>query len=373
MENNRSGDYFIQDGKIIMKIAIMAPWNTDSGPAIHAELIGRKLIEKGYEVIVFSFFKHSTHGSFFLGEDEDYVIRCFSRWDATPPYLDPRPFLINNYDIFIAEDIGMYPLDDFAKIFRFIKNKAKTINVIHSNFLPDKASFYQFDFDELVCFDDRYLQFLKDVFLEDKIHIIPYPCIPYTPGNKQEARKKLNLPDNKYIIFNFGHNAIRNLIPLLPSIEKLKDEYSILILVVTKKDLNMIKDCKTSCELIVREEAPEIKRLYDYLYASDLLIYNKPEGKGAITSSTSFQTLGAGCPIVSSKSGYIYGLEKVVFSFENENEFLDAVKNIFNKTEKYFEWEKNLKEYLLKNSDEAITDKFIELFNKMLNASYTHI
>ncbi|NVM47049.1 MAG: glycosyltransferase family 1 protein, partial [Candidatus Lokiarchaeota archaeon] len=35
-----------------MKIGLMGAWNTDSGAAMHAELIGRSFVEKGHEIAV---------------------------------------------------------------------------------------------------------------------------------------------------------------------------------------------------------------------------------------------------------------------------------------------------------------------------------
>jgi len=42
--------------------------------------------------------------------------------------------------------------------------------------------FYKFDRDAVVCFDNRYKGFLKNIYPLEKIKIIPYPCHPVKKG-----------------------------------------------------------------------------------------------------------------------------------------------------------------------------------------------
>jgi len=351
-----------------MKIGMMSSWNTDSGASVHAELVGREWVKMGHSLKVFSFIKKPGyfHGTTFVAEDEDYVIRCFSCFNAPQVFFDPRPFLLEDYEIFIGEDIGMFPLDELSKIYRFIQKKAKTVNVIHTNVLPDRASFYQIDFDAIVCFDDRFYQFLTKVFPPKKIHIIPYPCNPHLPGNKIEARKELNLPLYRKIILTFGPNAVKfHLIELSDAIEKLKDKYPITFLIVTLRDIDKIEPYKDKFDIIVREESPDITRLYKYLYASDVLLYNKIAKEGAVLSSTAFQTLGSEIPIVALKSSYTYGLEDVLFEYTNKDELIENIIEIFQEGERYKKWKSNLIKFLNQRSASAIAEKFIKLFKKL--------
>jgi len=163
-----------------MKIAIMGGWNVGSGASVHSELIGRELA-KNHELTIFTFYNDSYHGNAFLGEDENYVIRCFTKFGDKNPSLDTKPFLEEDYDIFIVEDLGMLPIDLLKKIYPEIKKKAMTINVIHDGDVSDKDGFYDFDWDAIVCFDERYKKFVKTKYPEEKIHIIPYPSIPLKP------------------------------------------------------------------------------------------------------------------------------------------------------------------------------------------------
>ncbi len=158
-----------------MKIGMMSAWNQTSGVSAHAELVGREWVNSGQELKVFSNSEDDFHGHSLIGMDQEYVIRCF----GTPHrsnYLNPIPFLREDYDFFVVQDLGMIPKDGLARIFNRIKKKAKTILVAHTAKLVADRSFYQFDWDALVCFDHRYKKFLKEVYPEEKIHIIPFPC-----------------------------------------------------------------------------------------------------------------------------------------------------------------------------------------------------
>ncbi len=178
-----------------MKIAMMSAWNTDSGVSIHAELIGREWIRMGHQLKVFTFFNFDFHGTTLIKEDEDYVVRCFTTSNYPNPYLDPRPILSADYEFFVVQDLGMLPMDDLAKIFHHIQKKANTITIIHDNGANPNPSFYQFDWDRIICFDHRYEAFLKNYHPPEKIQIIPFPYHPIKRGNRlsfsSSSRKRM--------------------------------------------------------------------------------------------------------------------------------------------------------------------------------------
>ena len=170
-----------------MKIGMMTAWNQNAGPAICAELIGRQWVKDGHTVRIFSYVPSDLHGTAITGKDEDFVYRCFGT--VGKGYLDARPILECNFDFFITNDLGMFPMDGLAKIFPLIKRTAKTINIIHESGLPSNPSFYGFDWDRIVCFDARYKNFLSKVYPPGLISIIPHPVCPWKPGDKAEAGK----------------------------------------------------------------------------------------------------------------------------------------------------------------------------------------
>ncbi len=352
-----------------MKIALMGAWNTDSGASIHTELLGRSFVRMGHKVVVFTFFKDSFHGTNIVGKDEDYVIRCFSLGTEKKPVLKVTPFLREDYEVFVVEDLGMLPQDELAKIFHWIKRKAVTVTVIHDGNLKEDPSFYQFDWDAIVCFDKRYYDFLKLVYPEELLHIIPYPFYPWNPGDREKSRKKLGLSPDKKIILLFGPTSKFGA-EKINVLRKISEKYPVLILVVTNNYYALEKweplKEKYPDLIEIREESPDIKRLYEYLYASDLLLYNKPTIPGRVTvASTVYQCMGSGCPVVALKSSFVEMFGDAVYQYENDEELFSAIESIFKKDERFHKVYKNMKKMVMENSAEKIAEEFIKLFKKL--------
>ena len=354
-----------------MKIGLMGGWNTDSGASLHAELVGRNWEKNGHDVRTFTFYDYAFHGTNITGKDELWVDRCYTVSSYNPQRLDPIPFLTTDYEVFAVEDLGMLPKNLLGKIFGRIKKKAGTVNIIHDGNLSQDPSFYQFDWDAIVCFDERYKKFLARVYDQEKIHIIPYPCYPLRSGDKKEKRKKLGLPLDKKIIYCFGPAA--NLVPeLAPVIQKLKKEYPLMLLCTTKnkEGIKKFMDLKNSGDVPVelRIEAPEIDRLYDYLIASDLLLFNKPSviPPRVVISSTVFQCIGSLCPIVARESNYIDNLDREILKYSNMEELEQRIVSVFEKDNNYRLTLEAAKKYVEQNSSEQIANKFIQLFGELI-------
>jgi len=171
-----------------------------------------------------------------LTRDENYVIRCFSdEGDHTETFFHPKPFLDIDYEILVVERVEWVPLEPLKKIFPEIKKKAKIVYVVHERKPPTTPLFYEFDWDTIVCFDNRYRRQWQDRFDEDKIHIIPYPTGHISKGDKKKARRELNLPLDKRIVFSYGWAPELHIFPILPS-------YGFLILTADEKSVAYMSD-----------------------------------------------------------------------------------------------------------------------------------
>ena len=348
-----------------MKIGMMGGWNTDSGASFHTELVGRAWVEQGHKLKVFSFFDYAFHGTQITGKDENYVSRCFTVDGFKPAKFDPIPFLTADYEVFVAQDLGMLPKDLLGKIFHRIKKKSITINVIHDGKLSDNPSFYQFDWDAIVCFDNRYRDFLIKAYEPNRVHIIPYPCCPWQPGDKRAARSKLGLPQDKKIIYGFGP-ASEHIAELINPIAELSKEYPLMLLITAKKD-SVVKKFKElqsvgMIDIELREESLPLSILYDYLHSVDVLVFNKPAAGHVVVSSTAFQCMGSGCPMVARASDYVEYYNKELMGYSNFAEFKSALRSIFNKDENFQSTIRAAEEYVNKNSAQEIGKRFIELF-----------
>ena len=341
------------------RIAMMAAWNTDSGVAIHAEPIGKEWINMGYELKVFTFLKNDYHGEEITSEDEDYVIRCFGISTGTN-FLDPRPIITADYDFFVIEDLGMLPKEKLAPIFPIIKRKAKTIHIVHDTAPSSEPAFYNFDWDAVIYFDTRQEKFLKSIY-GDIAHYIPFPCFPLRRGNKAEARKKLGLPLKQKIVIVFCR---RGYLPYLPELAA-PDLKDVLFLILTNRDIN-----ERYAQTEIRKEEFFSHSLFDdYLFAADAIMLHKisasPQEIG-ILSSTIFQCLGAGCPILAPRiSDFIWPFQKEILRYSDRNELRTELLNVFNKGKKYKDTKTSAKKFVSERSPKRIAKQFIDLFHSL--------
>ena len=159
-----------------------------------------------------------------VGKDEEYVIRCFSdEGDHTETFFHPEPFLDTDYEVLVVERVQWVPLEPLKKIFRNIRKKAKIVYVVYERTLPTNPLFYEFDWDAIVCFDQRYKEQWMKRYDADKIHMISYPTGPLRKGDRQRARKELDLPLDKKIVFSFGWAPQLHIFPVLPALERLNE------------------------------------------------------------------------------------------------------------------------------------------------------
>ena len=341
------------------KIAMMTAWNTDSGVAIHAEPVGKAWMKMGHDLRIFTFLKDDYHGEEITAEDEPFVTHCFGLSTGTN-LLDPRPILSADYDFFVVQDLGMLPKDKLARIFPLIKRKAKTVHVVHDNAPSADPAFYQHDWDGVVYFDLRQEGFLKRIYGE-RAHYIPFPCFPRRRGDQAEARRKLGLPPDKKVVLIFCHRSYRPYLPQLPDLD-LED---VLFLVLTNRDIGADWP-----QTEVRREPFFPHSLFDeYLFAADALILHKmstaPQDIG-ILSSTAYQCLGTGCPILAPRlSDFVWPFEREVLKYGDRKELEELLSDIFAEGERYRESREAAEEFVEKNAAENIARQFIELFRSL--------
>jgi glycosyltransferase involved in cell wall biosynthesis len=254
----------------------------------------------------------------------------------------------------------MLPKDNLGKIFPLIKEKAKTVHVVHDNAPSADSAFYQHDWDAVVYFDLRQEGFLKRIYGETA-HYIPFPCFPRRRGDQAEARRKLGLPPQKKIVVVFCRRSYRPYLPQLPD-PHLED---VLFLVLTNQD---IKADYPQTEM--RREPFFPHSLFDeYLFAADALILHKmstaPQEIG-ILSSTAYQCLGTGCPILAPRlSDFVWPFEREVLKYGDRRELKELLSDIFAEGERCRESREAAEEFVEKNSAENIARQFIELFRSL--------
>ena len=340
-----------------MKIAVMTSWNDETGAAVHAKALVNAWMQMGHKVTVFSFLREELGEDKFTGKDERHVVRCFGR-----NFLDPRPILTTEFDIFVVEDLRTLPVEQLARIFPMIKERAFPVHIVHEDKLPEEAWFYQFLWDKVVYFDERQ-EFLKDVYPDAEY--IPFPCFPVRREDKIESRKGLGLPVDKKIIYGFCQ---RGYLPYLRYLcEGLK--YNAVLLFVVSPDFEMLEKELAPSWMIVREEgALSDERFDEYLFASDAVIFHKYQNTyHRLLSSVIFQAMGAGCPIfIPQQSQYFKPLkDEVVYYTDTED--------LCRKLVAFCEDERIAKSVIESeevfthmNSAEKIAERYIDVFTGVL-------
>lgn len=351
-----------------MRIGMMCLWNAANGPSIHAELIGRAWVEMKHDLTVFSAVRHPDARPT-NQQDEEYVIRHFAVDSVHPltraSFFDPEPLLKCEYEVFVAQNVERLPAEKLLEYWSEIKKKAKTVMVAHEGRAPADPLYYRFDWDGIVCFDERYKEYLSKHWPEDRIRIIPYPYFPFCPGDKVKARNEIGLPLEEKIVFSFGFRA-EDIPPVVPSLKDLAEKYRLRYLVVLNPESNfkIVEECAKENEFIdLRVEALTMDEIYRYLYASDALLIHRESNKKyrAVVSSTVCQVLGAGCPVVFHNSNYVetYGDEIIKY-----NDFEDLKKKLEILFEKGFDISK-VEAFLRRNNALEVAKKFIRLFEEL--------
>ena len=352
-----------------MKIGMMCLWNAANGPSIHAELVGRAWVQLGHQLRIFSAQKHPDARPTFQ-KDEDFVIRHFRVDEVIPvtraTLFDPSPLLNEEYDVFIAQNVERLPAERLLEVFPKIREKAVTVQVVHEGKAPEDPLYYKFDWDTIVCFDQRYKDNLVKYFPAEKIHMIPYPYHPLELGDKGEARKKLGLPLDEKIVFSFGFRP-EDLVSVLPALKDVVKEYPLRYVIIANPGSNVdeLREAKKKYDFVDLQVKPlPLDELYNFLHASDALLIHRESSKKykAVLSSSVCQVLGSGCPILFHESNYVelYGDEIMKYlDFEDMKvKLIDLFQNKFDL--------KRIEDFLEDNKAERIAQKFLQLFEKLI-------
>lgn len=348
-----------------MKISIMSLWNSPCGVSVHAEQVGREWIRAGHELTVFA----PMVKGFRTNPDEPFVIRnycllekCFQEKGISDDFFDPKPFLDNDWDVFVMEHFNEMPVEKLAKIFPQIRKKGPTVLIPHQGKIPEK-SLIDLGWDAVICFDERWKKLLTGLFHPKKLHIISYPCHPVEAGDKRLSREKLGLPQDKKIVLLYGI-SVHKAISLLPSLNRINKKCPLLLVVVTEVAdwLEIYSALVKKYKFIdLRQQTMDIKTLYTYLHASDCLIYHTDSSEEITLSSTAHLCLGSCTPILAQTSNFVEMFNKEVIRYSSQT-FEGKLMAVFSKSEIVGESLKAARSYASKNSADKISRKFIDLF-----------
>lgn len=367
-----------------IKIAVMSSWNTDSGVSRHITPLIEGLRSQGYEVKIFSHYKEFPHGQPLNVEDEAFVTRCYTTEGKkikgfksfnSKPLL--RAIEEEGYSIFLVEDLGQLPMVELLKIFPRIKAKAKTILLNHDNKpKPNNSPFWKFEWDAIVNFLLEQTKFMSRYYNKEKIHLIDFPSYQVLEIDKSNVREKLGLPRYEKIIITFGeYNFV---VPFRVLYKLRKEDLSIhlVALVYTKKEKqeleNKIKKLgynKGYDEIRVEGSSSWRKRA-EYVGASDIVILDKGEGvkgEGAILSSTAYQIIGWGTPILARDNrffGSFNGGE--IVKYENNSQLKNRIQEMFTSPSARESVLRKARKFAYTHTPERISTQLMRLFMHLI-------
>jgi len=367
-------------------IIFMTSWNTDGGVFRHALPIVDWMVKKGYRVKVLTHYRETPHGFNLNVEDEEFVERCYTlqgkRKDELRTLNTEIIFdaLKEGYNLFVAEDLGMLPMEELLEIFPRIKKKAKTILVNHDNLpKPDGSIFWKFDWDCIINFLEYQMDFMAKHYPRDRLYFVEFPTFP-KPNivkNKVELRSELDLPKDKKIVLLFGEYDFIDSFEVLGKYRKEHDDTFLLCLVYTEDQKNLIT--RTLEEKFgesyddVRIEISSWENRAKYVMASDLVVLDKGKkkfGKGAVLSSTAFQIIGWGTPIIARNSRYFDVFGDSIVTYENDDDMFEKIGQLLNDSEKRRETLKKQEKFHILHNPERISTKFIWIFRNLLTGGF---
>ena len=110
---------------------------------------------------------------------------------------------------------------------------------------------------------------------------------------------------------------------------------------------------KKGIDIDLREERPNVKKLYEYLHASDCLVLHRKHTGGredlAVVSSSTYQCLGAMCPIIATDVNLFWPFKKEVMKYRDMEGIEKNLIRVFEKDERYKKTMDEAEELLKKN------------------------
>jgi len=365
-------------------IVIMSSWNTDGGVSRHAMPVVGYFRSQGYRVKVFTHYKESSHGVPLNVEDENFVIRCYTTEGKRIPGFNPfdSELLLNTiereeYNVFFAEDLGMLPMGELLEIFPRIKRKAKTILMNHDNKpKPDSSIFWKFDWDAVINFLSQQNDFMVKHYPAEKVYLTNFPCYPVFDMDRAKACKDLNLPIDKKIILTFGEydyiapfNALRKLREEDPSVY-------LVALVYTEDIKNALEDklkkhgFDKGYDRIRIENSSHWKRRAKYVAASQIVVLDKGKGvmgEGSILSSTAFQTIGWGIPILARDNSFFKLFDNAVLRYNDDEGLIKQSKLLLTNHREREKILSRARAFAYAHSPERVSTQILHIFKRCLN------
>lgn len=353
---------------------MMGSWNTDGGVCRHTTPVIEWLRSEGFEVSVLTHYKESPFGRPLEVEDEDFVTRCYATSGKQAP---GRPALdaellrrtVEGFDVLVLEDLGMLPCRELAAVLPEIKKAGVDVFLLnHDNVpKPEGHPFWQClkHVDAVINFLPEQNRFMSKHFPPDRIHLTDFPCYPVQAVDKDKARVQLGLPRGRKIILTLGEYDFAAPFSAL-SAARSEDPAIYLVALVYEE-----KDKTASGYDEIRVENGPWRRRAQYAGASDLIILDKGEscpGNGAVLSSTAYQLIGWGCPILARDNRYFSPLGDAVAKYTDDAGLKEQVRRLLNDAAARGDLNRRASAFASARSPERVAHQLLNVFRETLDS-----
>lgn len=357
-----------------MRIAFLSRWNATCGVSLHAELLCRRLSQMGFEVVVFAPKLRSAnldwHHRMINVRDEAWVLRAYEETsELAYPYGGSisSKILEADYDALIVEIYGRLPLNELAKVSDKLGRKAKLIGVLHLAWRRDIPPILKIPWDALAIFDERYRSELlegHDLSSIKRIEEIPYPCAIIDAERARRPRQA----EEKFLFFTYGRQPEIEYADYIRALRSICGDGRAAYYILRSGDRIKIDEAW----IIQEMDRPELSRLYEYLRGADLHLIPKSDTRGVVVSSTAYQSLYSGTPIVAPDTRYFETIPGsldegpiVKYRLGDSEDLLEKLRILMSDEGRRGIIAENARRYALENSDEKIAKRFLELMEAL--------
>lgn len=347
-------------------IGIIGRWNATCGVSLHAELLGRELMKRGYKVTIFGPYLHSASRWWHYistRKDEDVVVRCFEEIspDGQMGHIEINKITSAKLDALIIESWQSLPQIEVEKIVLELRKKGvPSFIVIHEGYAEDLKYSSLNIFEKVILFTKKYLEITKDKVERGKIEIILYPCVPI------KDRRRGFGDDGKITFFSFGRQPIKEYTDYIEALRGLREQFfNIAYKVIRCKDLLPLRNEEWIDQ---RKKIIDLEEIYAHLGNSDIHLIPKGQTNGVVVSSTLCQTLGSLCPAVAPNTNHFEDVaaqseHPPLVVYENHEDLKEKIRKLILDKDFRLNLRKAARKYVTENSVNNVTQKFINLFN----------
>lgn len=350
-----------------MKVGILSRWNATCGVSLHAEIVGRELLKRGYDIKVFAPYIYSANSWWhhkIIHPDEDFVIRCYE--EVQPNGLRGRIYkealFTEELDFLIVESYEKLPYDDVEEVVRYLRIKGiPSVVVIHEGSHRDLKYSDLNIFERVIIFDNRYFEVLGERVDPERVEIIPYPCL------KVPVSKRKFAEDGVIRFFSFGRQPEKEYYPYIEALRKLRKFYkNIEYRIVRSSELLPINE---ESWIFQEKKILDYDELINEFNKVDIFLLPKGNTNRIVVSSTLYQTIGTLTITVVPDNKFFetlpHGENAPVIFFTDVETLTHNLMEIIENPALREKIRNNAKRFVLENSMERIVDMYEQILNSV--------